>query len=453
MTVIVGVPASINNAIQTGTLERMWNESLAPTLLFRADALAEVWPINLGETQIFSRPALLAPRTTPRAAGTDPVPQAIGIEQWEVTAQAFSDSIDTHMPTSNVALAPLFLMHAKQLAIQAGMSLNRISRNALYTAYVGGHSATAGAQPAVNQVNIVGNGFRRVLVNGRQTDISVANPIAVIFGAADARNLTAFVPTDANDPDGPGVATYDGADLALASRTAVRALNRPFLIRAGGGTSVDALGAADTFVMQNVIDAVARLKQMNVPRFTDGTYHLHLSPTQKAQLYADPAWRVLYTALPDSVAFRDQAIGHQNNALWYENSEAPDSTNTGAQTVRVGTAQYGRDVHAETVNAGGFNIHRAVVVGQAAEYEKFIDESAYITEAGITGKVGEFFVTVGGVQMMTERIRYILRAPQDRLQEFVGQTWSWKGDFAIPSDSLSGDAARFKRAVVIETIG
>jgi hypothetical protein len=32
----------------------------------------------------------------------------------------------------------------------------------------------------------------------------------------------------------------------------------------------------------------------------------------------------------------------------------------------------------------------------------------------------------------------------------VGQAWSWSGDFPIPSDVLSGDGARFLRAVVIE---
>jgi len=60
------------------------------------------------------------------------------------------------------------------------------------------------------------------------------------------------------------------------------------------------------------------------------------------------------------------------------------------------------------------------------------------------------FTTENWVQVMTQRIRYIMRAPLDRLQQVVGQAWSWSGDFAVPSDSLTGDSARFKRAVVIE---
>jgi len=83
-------------------------------------------------------------------------------------------------------------------------------------------------------------------------------------------------------------------------------------------------------------------------------------------------------------------------------------------------------------------------------YEKYIDESQFLTDAGVTGKIGEFSVMNGGVAVMSERIRYILRAPLDRLQQIVSQSWSWSGDFPVPSDGLVGNSARFKRAAVIE---
>lgn len=90
------------------------------------------------------------------------------------------------------------------------------------------------------------------------------------------------------------------------------------------------------------------------------------------------------------------------------------------------------------------------MTGGAALYEKYIDESKYITEAGVLGKIGNFSVVNGGLAVMTDRIRFILKAPQDDLQQVVKQVWSWSGDFPVPSDALSGDAARYKRAVVIE---
>jgi hypothetical protein len=45
----------------------------------------------------------------------------------------------------------------------------------------------------------------------------------------------------------------------------------------------------------------------------------------------------------------------------------------------------------------------------------------------------------------------IVRPPQDRLQQTLSTSWSWVGDYGVPSDSLANaDAALFKRAVVLE---
>ncbi len=75
-----------------------------------------------------------------------------------------------------------------------------------------------------------------------------------------------------------------------------------------------------------------------------------------------------------------------------------------------------------------------------------------MTEAGYVGKVGEFSIVNNGIQINTERIRYIIRAPQDRLQQQVSQSWSWSGDWGIPTDLLGGQTdSRFKRAIVIES--
>jgi len=44
----------------------------------------------------------------------------------------------------------------------------------------------------------------------------------------------------------------------------------------------------------------------------------------------------------------------------------------------------------------------------------------------------------------------IVRPPPDRLQQVVSSSWAWTGDFAIATDSTSGDTAIVKRGVVIE---
>ena len=116
----------------------------------------------------------------------------------------------------------------------------------------------------------------------------------------------------------------------------------------------------------------------------------------------------------------------------------------------AGLAVLSPDVGAEVRNAAGLALQRTVITGGGAIYEKYIDEGKYISEAGVTGKIGQFSIINGGAAVMTRRIRFILRAPLDRLQQVVSQTWSWSGDFPIPSDALSGNAARFKRSLIIE---
>ena len=48
------------------------------------------------------------------------------------------------------------------------------------------------------------------------------------------------------------------------------------------------------------------------------------------------------------------------------------------------------------------------------------------------------------------QVARIVRPPQDRLQQTLSTSWSWVGDYGVPSDSTTGDAALYKRAVVLE---
>ena len=50
------------------------------------------------------------------------------------------------------------------------------------------------------------------------------------------------------------------------------------------------------------------------------------------------------------------------------------------------------------------------------------------------------------------QVALIVRPPQDRLQQNISSAWSWVGDFGVPSDvtAAGGDAARYKRAVMVE---
>lgn len=455
----LGFNANVVNLLQDRTLERVFHDSLVPRFIFRAAAMPEEWVANIGQRQVFTRAGLLPVDLQPLTPGQDPTPASYATEQWEVEATQYGKPIDSAMPLAHVALASTFVRDTQTLGIHAAQTMNRLVRNRLFVAYLGGNTClTAAALINATQVAVANlNGFTEVVVNGRVQPVSPANPLPIRFTnpLTGAQNtVVGATPNVPSEPFGPGVLTLGSAlGAGLALRVGVFASSGSVIIRTGGGLTVDALVAGNILTLNDVISAVALLRSQNVPTTSDGTYHVHLTPQGEAQLQQDNYYQRMIQSIPDHPMFRDAAIGRAVGCTFFRNNELPDPTNSG--TLRDssgggGSATSAPQIGGEVINQAGVTIRRELVLGGACIYEKFLDESKYITEAGVTGKIGEFSVVNNSVQIMTQRIRYILRAPLDRLQQVVSQAWSWSGDFAIPSDLLVGNAARFKRAVVIE---
>lgn len=459
MTIVQGLPAVISALIQDRTLERMYHDSLFPNLLFRGEARPELWQANLGERQIFTRTGLIEPETDPLTPGTDPSPGDFQAEQWEAEARQFGKTIPTHMPTSYVALASTFLNNTQKLGLHAAQTMNRLIRDRLFQSYLGGESVLlAAVGAAVNQVQVASlNGFTQRLFNGQLQPVSSSNPLPVTFsGTEPANTVIGFAPSDPNKPFGQGTLTL-GANttVGVAQRGGIFAATRSRRLRVGAGATVDALTSANIVTLNDFISAVGRLRDQNVPPHADGFYHVHVSTQGETQLFQDNHWQRLHQSLPDSAAYRQLAIGQAVGCIFYRNTELPTpSTVKVANTVTDagggGGATSNNQIGGELTNEAGLTIRRAIVTGGGVAYEKYLDEGKFITEAGVNGKIGQFSVINGGVAIMAQRIRYILRAPQDLLQQVVSQTWSWSGDFPVPSDAVVGDGARFKRAVIIE---
>ncbi len=451
----IGLPPEIANLIQQGTLERVFHDALFPRTLFRAEAMAEVWPANLGETMIFSRAGRIPVSTTPRTPGVDKAPVAYPTEQWIATASPYGETIPTHMPTSNVALAPILLRNTQALGLNAAETMNRLTRNRLYQAYLGGNTvSTVVALIATTQVHVASlNGFTERSMLGRPVPVSSAAPIPVTFSNGEAaKNVIAAVPDNPADPLGPGTITLDAVLVAaLPARTGIAAATRSRITRVGGGATVDAITPAQILALQDVINSVAAMRADLIPPCSDGYYHVHLTPEGEAQIFQDNAFQRLLQSLPDSAEYRDFAIGQLVGCRFYRETENPNEANSGTLiSTSAASALASSEIGGEVVNNAGIPIRRAVIIGGGALYEKYLDESKYITEAGVMGKIGEFSISNNGVQIMTQRIRFIMRAPLDKWQEIVDQTWSWSGDFPVPSDGITGSAARFKRARVVE---
>jgi hypothetical protein len=94
-------------------------------------------------------------------------------------------------------------------------------------------------------------------------------------------------------------------------------------------------------------------------------------------------------------------------------------------------------------------IHRALFTGQQALNEYYQDLSQYISDAGLNGKVAAPQITNNGIEVFSDRIQLVMRAPLNRLQDVVSTSWKWVGDFVVRTDAATGDAARFKRELVV----
>lgn len=458
MSIVVGVPPAVLDLVQQGLLERAFHDGLFPALQYRAEAQEEEWQANTGTEIFMTRPGLMAPITKPLAAGVDPQPQTINYEQWVARLARYAGTIDTHVPTSVVSNSDQFLRNIHQLGLQAGQSLNRIPRNELFKSYLSGQTnliAPAAAGDTSIRVASV-NGFTDVIIlgtNTRPSPVSTSTPLAItIGGVAGTRNVIGFDLDNPDDPYGPGTLFLSAAigGAGAAARAPVLSAARPLVIRAGGGDSVDAIGPADVFQLQDCINAVNRLRRNSVQPHEDGFFHAHISTDGNTQVFTDPVWQRLNTALPDHVYYQEAFLGTIAGIAFFLNTESPDPLNSGARTATGTSAFYSEDIGAETTNESGVNIGRIIITGRGALYERWLDEKQYVTEAGVTGKVGEFTVVNQGIEVQTERIRLILRAPQNRLQDVVAATWSISTSFPVPSDVSSGGPQRFKRAIVIE---
>lgn len=447
----VGMNDTVLAAIQDRTLVRLFQESLYPKIIFRAEALPELWQANLGTNQTFTRRGLIRPTTRALRTGEDPKPGQYRTEQWEATARQYGNSIDTHMPTSYVTLASLWLSNNHQLGLNAGMSINRVARDRLYNAYTAGSTVARSAVVASTALPVARlNGFTRRISaqTGRPVDVGPNNPlpiVVIVAGVPTARNVVGWSADVAGENIFGGTLTLDAA-ISCAARDPVLAQNRSEIVRSGGAASIDGVTSSDLYTLADVRAGVSKMRTNLVPVHEDGMYHLHLDPDSENQLFADNEVQRLSQSIPDTF-YREFAIGMLVNTVFLRNTECPQRSTVDDDP------EYGHSFAPELENAlaSPVQIHRPIMTGMGALEEKYLDESKYITDAGVQGRIAEFAVVNNGVQVMLERFRLIMRAPQDRLQQQVSSTWSWSGDFTCPTDQSSlTSAADYKRAVVFE---
>lgn len=460
---VVGIPNSILQLQQSGLLERAFHDGLAPRQLFRGEAELDDWPEHAGTQMLFTRPGLLPAITTPLTPGVDPPAQAMSFEQWIMQLNRYGGSIPTHIPTSATANGDLFQRNIHGLGLQAGISMNRVCRNFLYQAYLSGQTAMiASGVSGDTTIRVAAlNGFTDVVTTGangsvRPVPVSATTPLSITIknsGGDIVRNVTGFVPDNPNDTLGPGTLLLDATlGTSVGNRTAVISASAPIIYRVGGGFSVDAISSSDVLQLQDIINACNALREFNNQPHEDGWFHSHLSPSANAQVFTDQVMQRLNTSRPDDAYYQEAFLGTtMGGAEHFMNTEVPNSGNSGTLTsTSTGGAFYASDIGAEVVNNTGVRIGRVIITAKGALQERYFDEKRYVTEAGVTGKIGEFGVMNNGIAIETLRTQLILRAPLNKTMDVVDATWTSSTAFAAPTDISSLGPQRYKRAIVIE---
>lgn len=448
---IQNMPAALQPIIQQGFLEREFHDGLTSALGFRAVADREPVAINVGETVTKTRTGLKAPVTTPMNPANNTnldnglTPSQFTIEQYTLAINQYGDTMDLNVVTSQVGIANQFLKNAQTSGIQARQSLDRIARNALFDAYMGGNTrvrTTLGAPAATISVDDV-RGFNTVLVNGQFVAVSAGTPASVLVGG-NTYSLIGVVVDGANVSTAPrgisGTLTFSG-NVTVADGTALNGvahLNAPGLVRpngkwtggsaAGALTAVSALAATDVLTLGTIEDAVALLR--NNTGMQDEMFNLFLDNVSMRQLFADQDFKLMYQGQYGSAEAKKGQVFQLMGTNFIPTTEAFVQAAGGGVVPKV---------RRPILCAPG-----SLVEGDFAGMEEKAKDMG--------GTNSEAYESDGVMQ--------IVRAPLDRLQQIIAQSWFWIGGFVAPTDATANSniiptagAQYLKRSVVIEHAG
>jgi hypothetical protein len=462
----------IRALVQENHLERAFHDSLYPRLLFRGEATPVEVAAHVGDTFLATGVGLIRKRMKPIVPGQDPAADDYQKEQWSVQLQQYAGSIPTNMPTDIVAIASLFYRNSQQSGLSAARTLNAIVRNKMFNAALSGWTVADGAQGPSTTLRVKRlNGFTRARQSGatptvRFDFVSVSNPLEIHVNTGTFAvpidtivHVTAYTPDNVGDETGPGTVTLDAA-VTVINRAYVVSTNRTFLQRPSGGFQVDTINASSIIRFSDVRAVLANFQTNNVPEHPEGAYHAHIDPTAHAELYQDPEWQRVHTSMPDGFAYKNYAVGFFLGTIFIRNTENPLISTVDADD---GVAQDGTKFslndpfagelthNGATVAAGAIPVHRTLFTAAGGIMEYYQDMGLLLTEAGINGKVGQWQISNDGIEIMSDRIRMLLRAPIDKLLQVVDTTWTFIGDWPVRTDSTTGDVSYYKRFAVVES--
>jgi hypothetical protein len=456
---------ALNAMLQTGILEREFEEGLDSNLAYRRVCLRETVPNNIGETITRTRTGRKTPVTTPLGIVTFSnldnglTSSDAALEQYTFTMRDYGDTTDVDLMANQAVIASNIVRAARNNGVQAAQSLERIARSRLFSAYNGGNSfvrTDLGASSTTTcHVDDV-TGFQTVLVNGVVTAISGSNPLvvqetSVLSGVTQALSVTAFTVDGTNHSQHP-----NGASGTITFATATTPVNGDSLVAATAAKVIRPYGhlttaqmqGSDTLTLGLLLDAVTQLRLNTVPPMDDGTYHCILDDASMRQLWSDQQFIVLYAGRYQSQEYQQGQIFSLLGLTFIPTTET---------YIQPALTSFSGVTYPSVSGATGASqiltpVRRPIVVGSEAIIEGDFEGLEYWLQQQMVSAIAEV-VLIGGVA-------HIFRPPLDRMQRQLSLTWDWIGDFAVPTDATATSTiiptasnALYKRCVVVEHSG
>jgi hypothetical protein len=469
---IVATPfAELAPVIEDGTIQQIIKLSLMSNLRFGMEfEETELWPGQLGQTMTIPRSRPLAYDEEELAPQTDPEYRVQKYEEMAAQCAKFAQAIRLDMTVGKVALKGYFANRMNELSKSMAFKLNAARRRKLYTGYEGGHAiANNTAAPGTSvQVSSI-NGFtHQISSDGKLLPVSTDNPKPIRIGASTFAFVTAVSAADPAFPFGRGTLTLS-ANTNYTAGDAVVAMDASHRVYVGGGDTIDAIGTTDILTMQAIRDAVVRLEEDSIPKHSDGTYWVHLTPTAKSQLWADPEFQNLLRGNLRDASAAKYVLAQLMGCTFIENNEVPRLANASAvQASRSSqpSARLHKGIYSEIINAAGRPITHTLITGGGLGKTWYLDPRNMASAAGLNAV--EYYgmqVSADNMTMVLDNyVRMLVAAPRDDLREQVPANGLFLGDFMLYSDFFGGSYSpnmnlnetqnpRFKRAATVVHFG
>jgi hypothetical protein len=465
------VVSNFSDAIQKGYLERNFVDSLIPLLVYRSCADKEQFSGRIGETITKTKTGLIVPNITPLNPSTNTnldngtSPQQYSVEQYSLSiAQYPQISEDINLIDDEITIASFFMQNAKKLGIAQASTVDKLCRNALLNAYMGGNSC-------LNQAASIGSttahvddirGFSQVNFQGKFVNVSPSTSLIIYINGV-INEVIGALPDVVNASAAYESGGISGTLTLLTGIASAAAIGDPVIsyyrspiFRPNGRSASNKLVPGDFLTMQLVRDGISMLRNNSIPCNTDGYYHMYLDATNMNQLRSDPEFQLIVRGRgTDDGNIRTGWIDPVDQVRFIQTTQAPIQSPDSFAPISTQTT-----VHRPMIVGGGALIESYFMKGREA-MANFMPRAGDFSNSPVLSNsyMGNNIITERALEVADVSNMWLyVRPPLDRLGQIVGLTSNYIGGFTAPTDVSinkfvidTATEAYYKRAVLFET--